>query len=49
MRKPDHVRINLAASDAGLLNADLMKELEKHQVGPPADKMVAIGSISVFI
>ena len=31
MRKPDHVRINLAASDAGLLNADLMKELEKHR------------------
>jgi len=31
MRKSDHVRINLAASDAGLLNADLMKELEKHR------------------
>jgi aryl-alcohol dehydrogenase-like predicted oxidoreductase len=31
MRKPDHVRTNLASSDAGLLNPALMKELEKHR------------------
>lgn len=31
MRKPDHVRSNLSASDAGLLPGELMKELEKHR------------------
>jgi aryl-alcohol dehydrogenase-like predicted oxidoreductase len=31
MRKPDHVRTNLGASDAGLLDPSLMKELEKHR------------------
>jgi len=31
MRKPAHARSNLATSDAGLLDADLMKELEKHR------------------
>jgi aryl-alcohol dehydrogenase-like predicted oxidoreductase len=31
MRKPGHVRTNLGTSDAGLLSADLMKELEKHR------------------
>jgi len=31
MRKSDHVRANLAASDAGLLEPALMAELEKHR------------------
>ncbi len=31
MRKSDHVRANLAASDAGLLEPALMTELEKHR------------------
>jgi aryl-alcohol dehydrogenase-like predicted oxidoreductase len=31
MRKPGHVRTNLAASDAGPLDRSLMKELEKHR------------------
>ncbi|MDP4223785.1 MAG: aldo/keto reductase [Bacteroidota bacterium] len=31
MRKPKHVRTNLAASDAGLLSSSLMKELGKHR------------------
>lgn len=31
MRKPHHASINMAASDAGLLDPDLMKELEKHR------------------
>lgn len=31
MRKPDHVRKNLASSDAGLLSPALMNELEKHR------------------
>jgi aryl-alcohol dehydrogenase-like predicted oxidoreductase len=31
MRKPAHVRTNIGASDAGLLDAGLMKELEKHR------------------
>ena len=31
MRKPYHARMNMAASDAGLLDPDLMKELEKHR------------------
>lgn len=31
MRKPKHVRTNLAASDAGLLDKILMQELEKHR------------------
>lgn len=31
MRKPGHVRSNLSASDAGLLDPALMKELEKHR------------------
>ncbi len=31
MRKPAHARTNLAASDAGLLDEALMKELEKHR------------------
>jgi aryl-alcohol dehydrogenase-like predicted oxidoreductase len=31
MRKPHHASMNMAASDAGSLDADLMKELEKHR------------------
>jgi aryl-alcohol dehydrogenase-like predicted oxidoreductase len=31
MRKPEHVRANLAASDAGPLPADLLAELRKHR------------------
>ena len=31
MRKPAHAKSNLAASDAGLLSPELMKELEKHR------------------
>jgi len=31
MRKPQHVRQNLAASDAGPLPAELLRELKKHQ------------------
>lgn len=31
MRKAHHVKANIAASDAGPLNADLMKKLEKHR------------------
>jgi aryl-alcohol dehydrogenase-like predicted oxidoreductase len=31
MRKPAHARSNLATSDAGPLDAKLMKELEKHR------------------
>lgn len=31
MRKPEHVRSNLASSDAGLLDPALMKDLEKHR------------------
>ncbi|OFY65308.1 MAG: aldo/keto reductase [Bacteroidetes bacterium RBG_13_43_22] len=31
MRKPKHAMINMAASDAGPLAPDLMKELEKHR------------------
>ncbi len=31
MRKAGHVRSNLAASDAGLLSPELMRELEKHR------------------
>ena len=31
MRKPEHVLANLAASDAGQLDSELMKELEKHR------------------
>lgn len=31
MRKPDHARSNLSASDKGLLDPGLMKELEKHR------------------
>ena len=31
MRKPVHVRANISACDAGLLDASLMKELEKHR------------------
>jgi aryl-alcohol dehydrogenase-like predicted oxidoreductase len=31
MRKPGHVRANLATSDAGLLDPSLMRELEKHR------------------
>ncbi len=31
MRKPGHVKSNIAASDAGPLGADLMNELEKHR------------------
>ena len=31
MRKLNHAKSNLATSDAGLLDADLMKELEKHR------------------
>lgn len=31
MRKPVHVKANIEASDAGLLDAALMKELEKHR------------------
>jgi aryl-alcohol dehydrogenase-like predicted oxidoreductase len=31
MRKPSHVKANLSASDKGLLNNDLMKELTKHR------------------
>ena len=30
MRKPHHVKANLAASDAGPLDASLLKELKKH-------------------
>jgi aryl-alcohol dehydrogenase-like predicted oxidoreductase len=31
MRKPRHAMMNMAASDAGLLDPSLMKELEKHR------------------
>ena len=31
MRKPIHAKSNLATSDAGPLDAGLMKELEKHR------------------
>lgn len=31
MRKTSHVKINLHASDAGLLDPDIMRELEKHR------------------
>ncbi len=31
MRKAHHVKANIAASDAGSLNSDLMKKLEKHR------------------
>jgi aryl-alcohol dehydrogenase-like predicted oxidoreductase len=31
MRKPHHVKANMSASDAGPLDFDLMKELEKHR------------------
>jgi aryl-alcohol dehydrogenase-like predicted oxidoreductase len=31
MRKPVHAKSNLATSDAGPLDDDLMKELEKHR------------------
>ena len=31
MRKPEHVRQNIAASDAGALDAGLLKELKKHR------------------
>jgi aryl-alcohol dehydrogenase-like predicted oxidoreductase len=31
MRKQQHVRLNMAASDAGLLKPDLMKSLKKHR------------------
>jgi len=31
MRKPHHASMNMAASDAGPLDPDLMKELEKHR------------------
>ncbi|MFZ2338173.1 MAG: aldo/keto reductase [Bacteroidales bacterium] len=31
MRKPSHARANIAASDAGLLEPELMKQLEKHR------------------
>ena len=31
MRKPHHATMNMAASDAGPLDPDLMKELEKHR------------------
>jgi aryl-alcohol dehydrogenase-like predicted oxidoreductase len=31
MRKPEHARVNLAASDAGPLEPSLMKELRKHR------------------
>ena len=31
MRKPDHVRQNIAASDAGSLDKNLLAELKKHR------------------
>ena len=31
MRKPEHVRQNIAASDAGGLDADLLRTLKKHR------------------
>jgi hypothetical protein len=31
MRKPEHVRQNLAVSDAGALDAALLEELKKHR------------------
>jgi len=31
MRKPDHVRQNVAVSDAGALDADVLKNLKKHR------------------
>jgi aryl-alcohol dehydrogenase-like predicted oxidoreductase len=31
MRKPDHVRQNIAVSDAGPLNADVLQNLKKHR------------------
>jgi len=31
MRKINHVESNVATSDAGPLNRDLLKELEKHR------------------
>jgi aryl-alcohol dehydrogenase-like predicted oxidoreductase len=31
MRKPDHVKANLAMSDAGPLDAALLRELKKHR------------------
>jgi aryl-alcohol dehydrogenase-like predicted oxidoreductase len=31
MRKPDHVRENLAVSDAGGLDASLLEELKSHR------------------
>ena len=31
MRSPEHVRQNVAASDAGPLDASLLKELKKHR------------------
>ena len=31
MRKPDHVRNNIATSDAGALPADLLAELKHHR------------------
>jgi len=31
MRKPSHARANIAASDAGMLEPELMKQLEKHR------------------
>jgi aryl-alcohol dehydrogenase-like predicted oxidoreductase len=31
MRKPDHVRQNIAASDAGQLPADLLQQLKQHR------------------
>jgi aryl-alcohol dehydrogenase-like predicted oxidoreductase len=31
MRKPDHVRENIAVSDAGPLNAEVLQKLKKHR------------------
>jgi len=31
MRKPEHVRQNIAVSDAGPLNADVLQALRKHR------------------
>jgi aryl-alcohol dehydrogenase-like predicted oxidoreductase len=31
MRKPGHVRENIAVSDAGPLNAELLQKLKKHR------------------
>ena len=42
MRKPEHVRQNIAASDAGPLDKDLLAELKKASLGPKAAALVGL-------